>query len=192
MYYRNSIVKQFRANPSKKLTFTEARKTLVGDVGSIRRVFDFLEAWGLVNYSPSAHNKPLKWEDKESKSDAKGGGGGAASTVESSAAAASNRESSNKVVCSGCKLVCSIACFACDKVSLVVFFLLTGSVKVFCFLLSYMLMVANFRYVCIEGNFNSICVKIVDFINKWFRERTATRSLDFIFPSLARCIYIYF
>ncbi|XP_059460648.1 SWI/SNF complex subunit SWI3B [Corylus avellana] len=118
MYYRNSIVKQFRANPSKKLTFTDARKILVGDVGSIRRVFDFLEAWGLVNYSPSAHNKPLKWEDKESKSDAKGGGGGAAATVESSAAAASNRESSNKVVCSGCKLVCSIACFACDKYDL--------------------------------------------------------------------------
>lgn len=129
MYYRNSIVKQFRENPLRKLTFTDARKTLVGDVGSIRRVFDFLEAWGLVNYSPSAHNKPLRWDDKETKSENKGGGG---ASLESSKTGP-NRESSNKVVCSGCKLVCSIACFACDKVSLGV-----------CFY-SIMLMVVNFR-----------------------------------------------
>lgn len=157
MYYRNSIVKQFRANPSRKLTFTDARKTLVGDVGSIRRVFDFLEAWGLVNYSPSAHNKPLKWEDKESKSDAKGGGG-AAATVESSAAAASNRESSNKVVCSGCKLVCSIACFACDKVSLCVFFCFLAILKLSAFssVICLSLQISDMYNVFIEGNFNSI------------------------------------
>ncbi|KAG6704516.1 hypothetical protein I3842_07G136500 [Carya illinoinensis] len=115
MYYRNSIVKQFRENPLRKLTFTDARKTLVGDVGSIRRVFDFLEAWGLVNYSPSAHNKPLRWDDKETKSESKSGGGSGAPL--DSSAAGPNRESS-KVVCSGCKLVCSIACFACDKYDL--------------------------------------------------------------------------
>jgi SWI/SNF related-matrix-associated actin-dependent regulator of chromatin subfamily C len=123
MYYRNSIVKLFREQtPSRKLTFTDARKTLVGDVGSIRRVFDFLDAWGLINYSPSAHNKPLKWEDKDSKSSSHGAEAKAAAAAVAAAAAAdssaaSNRETS-KVVCSGCKLVCSIACFACDKVSL--------------------------------------------------------------------------
>ncbi|GMY28985.1 SWI/SNF complex subunit SWI3B [Fagus crenata] len=123
MYYRNSIVKLFREQtPSRKLTFTDARKTLVGDVGSIRRVFDFLDAWGLINYSPSAHNKPLKWEDKDSKSSSHGAEAKAAAAAVAAAAAAdssaaSNRETS-KVVCSGCKLVCSIACFACDKYDL--------------------------------------------------------------------------
>ncbi|RHN51576.1 putative transcription regulator Homeodomain-LIKE family [Medicago truncatula] len=53
-YYRNSIVKFFRFNPNRKITFTDVRKTLVGDVGSIRRVFDFLEDWGLINYHPSS------------------------------------------------------------------------------------------------------------------------------------------
>ncbi|PQM34846.1 SWI/SNF complex subunit SWI3B [Prunus yedoensis var. nudiflora] len=67
MYYRNNIIKHYRDNPARKLTFTDARKTLVGDVGSIRRVFDFLEVWGLINYSSSALNKPLRWEDKDSK-----------------------------------------------------------------------------------------------------------------------------
>jgi len=62
-YYRNSIVKFFRFNPNRKITFTDVRKTLVGDVGSIRRVFDFLEAWGLINYHPSSS----LWEDKDAK-----------------------------------------------------------------------------------------------------------------------------
>lgn len=106
-YYRNSIVKHYRADPSRKITFTDVRKTLVGDVGSVRRVFDFLEAWGLINYSPSALNKPLKWEDKDSKTSsasASHGGGGAA------------KEENPKRVCNHCKSVCSIACFVCDKV----------------------------------------------------------------------------
>nr|KAI3459922.1 hypothetical protein Pfo_016585 [Paulownia fortunei] len=68
-YYRNAIIRRFRENPNRKITFTEVRKTIVGDVGSIRRVFDFLEAWGLINYAGST--KPqLKWEDKETKSTA--------------------------------------------------------------------------------------------------------------------------
>ncbi|KAF7140906.1 hypothetical protein RHSIM_Rhsim06G0003100 [Rhododendron simsii] len=57
MYYRNSIVRKFRENPTTKITFTEARKTIIGDVGSVRRIFDFLEAWGLVNYSPPPASK---------------------------------------------------------------------------------------------------------------------------------------
>ncbi|KAK9270353.1 hypothetical protein L1049_025932 [Liquidambar formosana] len=111
-YYRNSIVRKFRENPSRKVTFTDARKTLVGDVGSIRRVFDFLEAWGLVNYSGAAIKLPLKWEEKESKS------GGAPS--QSSDPAGSSIESSvpTRKWCSGCKSLCNIACFACDKFDL--------------------------------------------------------------------------
>ena len=129
MHYRNSIVKQFREHqrqqaPSRKITFTDARKTLVGDVGSIRRVFDFLEAWGLINYAPSAQNKPLKWEDKDTKSSSSSQGAEAKAAAAAAAAAAADSSAgpskeNSKVVCSGCKLVCSIACFACDKVSFI-------------------------------------------------------------------------
>ncbi|KDP36743.1 hypothetical protein JCGZ_08034 [Jatropha curcas] len=114
MYYRNSIIKHFRHNPSGKLTFTEVRKTLVGDVGSIRRVFDFLEAWGLINYSPSALNKPLKWEDKDSKSTLQGGADGGGSLADSTPP----KRDSSKRLCSGCQSVCTIACFVCDKYDL--------------------------------------------------------------------------
>lgn len=104
-YYRNSIVKYFRFNPNRKITFTDVRKTLVGDVGSIRRVFDFLEAWGLINYHPSsALAKPFKWEDKDTKPDT------------NSNPTEPIRETVKRV-CSGCKALCTIACFACDKVS---------------------------------------------------------------------------
>ncbi|KAL5848048.1 hypothetical protein ACOSQ3_011572 [Xanthoceras sorbifolium] len=106
-YYRDSIIRHYRNNPSRKITFTDVRRILVGDVGSIRRVFDFLETWGLVNYSASA--KPLKWEDKENKS---AGGGSAAES-----SSIPNKENS-KTLCSGCKSVCSIACFYCDKYDL--------------------------------------------------------------------------
>lgn len=108
-YYRNAIIRRFRENPSKKSTFTEVRKTIVGDVGSIRRIFDFLEAWGLINYTGSS--KPqLKWEEKENKSatatlqggDAAGGSG-------------TNVTVSKSKPCSNCKGVCSFACFASDK-----------------------------------------------------------------------------
>ncbi|KAJ4825787.1 hypothetical protein Tsubulata_029410 [Turnera subulata] len=130
MYIRNSIIKHARQNLSSKVTFTEVRKTLVGDVGSIRRVFDFLEAWGLINYTPSALNKPLKWDDsKDSKSSPHTTNTSAASTPDSAApsgpssssastaGAPPNRDSSRRI-CSCCKSVCSIACFACDKYDL--------------------------------------------------------------------------
>ncbi|KAM1245779.1 hypothetical protein ACFX15_036297 [Malus domestica] len=110
-YYRNTIVAQSRAvNPSRKLTFTEARKSLVGDVGSVRRVFDFLEAWGLINYTPSALNKPLKWEDKDSSKAA-----GASSNGGAESPAGGAKESPKKRTCNGCKSVCSIACFVSEK-----------------------------------------------------------------------------
>ncbi|KAF8406747.1 hypothetical protein HHK36_008839 [Tetracentron sinense] len=115
-YYRDSIIRKFRENPLRKITFTDVRRMLVGDVGSIRRVFDFLEGWGLINYMGTATKPPSKWEEKENKS---GGlflpsGDLEGSPFESSLP---KRESSKKL-CSGCKSVCSIACFACDKVGL--------------------------------------------------------------------------
>ncbi|CAN1133766.1 SWI/SNF complex subunit SWI3B [Linum perenne] len=109
-YIRNSIVKQFRRNPSSKITFTDVRKTLVSDVCSIRRVFDFLDAWGLINYSPSPTlTKPLKWEDKDSKSSQHGA---MASTSQDASPVV---KETTKRLCSACKSPCSIACFTCDK-----------------------------------------------------------------------------
>lgn len=122
-YYRDAIVKKFRSNPSRKLTFTEVRRWLVGDVGSIRRVFDFLETWGLINYSPPTGKPPFKWEDKDKDKEkdretaTKSANAAAAASpvpLPSAVAAAapavgnSNARKSNKL-CSGCKVACTIA-----------------------------------------------------------------------------------
>ncbi|MFQ6639407.1 hypothetical protein Gotur_014399 [Gossypium turneri] len=111
IYYRNSIIKLFRENPSRKITFTDVRKTLVGDVGSIRRVFDFLDHWGLINYSASsALSKPSKDTGSNIKSSD-------SPSVESpSSAAPTPKHSSNsRRICGACKSLCTIACFVCDK-----------------------------------------------------------------------------
>ncbi|KMT19211.1 hypothetical protein BVRB_1g013930 [Beta vulgaris subsp. vulgaris] len=128
-YYRNAIISKFRCNPGKKLTFTELRRTLVGDVGSIRRVFDFLDTWGLINYSPPSGKPPFKWEEKDKDNSAKSNAAAVSAAVASPAAAegvvaapavaiGSSVRKSNKV-CSGCKGACTIACFVCDKHDLV-------------------------------------------------------------------------
>ncbi|XP_058070284.1 SWI/SNF complex subunit SWI3B [Magnolia sinica] len=111
-YYRDSIVRRFRENPLRKLTYTEVRRTLVGDVGSIRRVFDFLEGWGLINYTRATALK-LKGEEKESKL-----GVGTPSPAAAVDSHLEKKESAKKV-CGGCKTVCSQVCFACDKVDLI-------------------------------------------------------------------------
>ncbi|KAL9238066.1 hypothetical protein vseg_012542 [Gypsophila vaccaria] len=140
-YYRNLMIKKFRSNPSTKLTFTEVRRMIVGDVGSIKRVFEFLEAWGLVNYSPPLSGKQSKAEDKDGKSVSAanaaantavggggvggegvgGGSGGGGGAVEGVTSLSSNLNSSQKSKkwCSGCKMACTIACFVCDKYDLV-------------------------------------------------------------------------
>ncbi|KAF2602641.1 hypothetical protein F2Q70_00028319 [Brassica cretica] len=99
LYLRNSIIKQYRDEHPQKISFTDVRRTLVGDVVSIRRVFDFLDSWGLINYSGSASAKPLKWDDKEAVASEP------PSAVKESA----------KRICNGCKSVCSVACFASEK-----------------------------------------------------------------------------
>ena len=39
-----------REDPSRKLTFTEVRNSFVGDVSLLRKVFNFLEKLGLINF----------------------------------------------------------------------------------------------------------------------------------------------
>ncbi|KAH9609452.1 hypothetical protein KSS87_015485 [Heliosperma pusillum] len=122
-YYRNAIVKKFRLNSSRKLTFTEVRRIIVGDVGSIRRVFDFLEAWGLVNYSPppASSKQHHKSEDKEGKSISAANAAANAAVGGDGGVMEANVNSNQKARkwCSGCMAVCTIACFVCDKYDLV-------------------------------------------------------------------------
>lgn len=48
--YRDFIINKYREEPSRRLTFTEIRKSLVGDVNLLHKVFLFLEKWGLINF----------------------------------------------------------------------------------------------------------------------------------------------
>lgn len=62
--YRDFIISKYREEPHKYLTFTEVRKMLVGDVNALRRVFEFLDHWGLINYQAAENprQRPPVWE----------------------------------------------------------------------------------------------------------------------------------
>ncbi|KZV44553.1 hypothetical protein F511_17459 [Dorcoceras hygrometricum] len=55
--YRDFIISKYREDPSRKLTFTEVRKSLVGDVSVLHKVFTFLEKWGLINFNVADDNE---------------------------------------------------------------------------------------------------------------------------------------
>ncbi|PKU66881.1 SWI/SNF complex subunit SWI3A [Dendrobium catenatum] len=61
--YRDFIINKYREDPSKRLTFTDVRKCVVGDVGSLRKVFLFLEKWGLINFSVSDGKQQSEEDD---------------------------------------------------------------------------------------------------------------------------------
>eukprot|EP00850_Spirogloea_muscicola_P007215 SM000036S13259 [mRNA] locus=s36:210416:217077:+ [translate_table: standard] len=63
MEYRNFIIKKYREDPLRQLTFTEVRRMLVGDVGMLGRVFDFLSHWGMINYQATGESRQrgLPW-----------------------------------------------------------------------------------------------------------------------------------
>ena len=65
--YRDFIINKYREEPSRRLTFTEVRKSLVGDVTLLRKVFLFLEKWGLINHGapPSVSDDNSVMEDEE-------------------------------------------------------------------------------------------------------------------------------
>lgn len=48
--YRDFIITKYREDPSRRLTFTDIRKSLVGDVSLLCKVFATLEKWGLINF----------------------------------------------------------------------------------------------------------------------------------------------
>ncbi|KAL1541813.1 SWI/SNF complex subunit SWI3A [Salvia divinorum] len=51
--YRDFIITKYREDPSRKLSFTEVRKSLVGDISVLHKVFTFLVKWGLINFNVS-------------------------------------------------------------------------------------------------------------------------------------------
>ncbi|KAG8082383.1 hypothetical protein GUJ93_ZPchr0014g47367 [Zizania palustris] len=64
--YRDYIISKYREDPSRRLTFTEVRKALVGDVTLLRKLFAFLDASGLINFSASpSRPAPQKKPDAE-------------------------------------------------------------------------------------------------------------------------------
>ncbi|KAG2399770.1 SWI/SNF complex subunit [Vigna angularis] len=64
--YRDFIINKYREEPSRRLTFTEVRKSLVGDVTFLHKAFHFLENWGLINYgAPPAADAEKEEEEEE-------------------------------------------------------------------------------------------------------------------------------
>lgn len=58
--YRDFIINKYREEPSRRLSFTDVRKSLVGDVSLLHKVFRFLDERGLINFgAPSANDASL-------------------------------------------------------------------------------------------------------------------------------------
>ncbi|KAJ1417884.1 Winged helix-like DNA-binding domain superfamily [Sesbania bispinosa] len=64
--YRDFMINKYREEPSRRLTFTEVRKSLVGDVTFLRKVFLCLEGWGLINYGSACSTIVSKYLALES------------------------------------------------------------------------------------------------------------------------------
>ena len=55
LHMRNLIVSLYREQPGLHLSVTECRRHLAADVGSVMRLHQFLEHWGLINYNASSN-----------------------------------------------------------------------------------------------------------------------------------------
>lgn len=60
--FRNFIVNTYRLEPTEYLTVTACRRNLLGDSGTIMRVHNFLEKWGLINYQVDIEARPVNVE----------------------------------------------------------------------------------------------------------------------------------
>lgn len=69
--YRDFIISKFREDPTRKLTFTEVRKSLVGDICVLQKVFTFLGKWGLINFDPSKPEPVRAGAQEEEEEDRK-------------------------------------------------------------------------------------------------------------------------
>lgn len=57
--YRDFMINTYRLNPQEYLTLTACRRHLVGDVGALLRLHQFLEKWGLINYQVDVESRPM-------------------------------------------------------------------------------------------------------------------------------------
>ena len=57
------MISLYKSNPQNYLTVTACRKNLSGDVCSIMRVHQFLEKWGLINFSVDNNTLENNWEE---------------------------------------------------------------------------------------------------------------------------------
>eukprot|EP00887_Chlorella_sp_A99_P002369 scaffold10.g2369.t1 len=48
---RNAIIELYREDPGRELTFIDVRRKCVGDSNLMRRIFQFLDGWQLINYT---------------------------------------------------------------------------------------------------------------------------------------------
>lgn len=46
---RNTLVDKYRVEPSRRLTFTEARKLVARDAEEVLQVWRVLDRWGIIN-----------------------------------------------------------------------------------------------------------------------------------------------
>lgn len=60
---RNSIVSNYNSNVSQYLTATECRRRISGDVSKIIRIHEFLDTFGVINYSVKIESRPAILED---------------------------------------------------------------------------------------------------------------------------------
>ncbi|KAK4782551.1 hypothetical protein SAY86_016653 [Trapa natans] len=67
--YRDFIINKYREDPLRRLTFTEVRKSLVGDVSLLHKVFLFLEKWGLINFGAASPGAVVGEEEVKRKVD---------------------------------------------------------------------------------------------------------------------------
>lgn len=49
--YRDHMIRRFGRDPTRQLAFVEAHRGLEGDANDIRKVYDFLCRWGLINFT---------------------------------------------------------------------------------------------------------------------------------------------
>lgn len=55
---RDFMVDTYRLNPTEYLTLTACRRNLASDVGTLIRVHQFLEHWGIINYQIDPETRP--------------------------------------------------------------------------------------------------------------------------------------
>lgn len=65
-HFRNRMVDKFREKPHRRLTFSDVRRKLPGDVEDIKMTYDFLTKWGLINFFPASVSQTNRRRKRDS------------------------------------------------------------------------------------------------------------------------------